>query len=111
MCWDCISVSVKIATNSQIVYNIIWPSENVPLPCSFHKCNMIPTETKETGKTESKTKKKNVLFRNSQFLMALQFCSHSLLLKKKKKTQNTVQLFRGSRENVKETKRKENTEK
>lgn len=35
-----------------------------------------------------KDKKKKVLFRNSQFLMALQFCSNSLLLK------STVQLFR-----------------
>lgn len=40
------------------------------------------------AKDNVKDNKKKVLFRNSQFLMALQFCSYSLLLK------NTVQLFR-----------------
>lgn len=40
------------------------------------------------AKDKVKDNKKKVLFRNSQFLMALQFCSNSLLLK------STVQLFR-----------------
>lgn len=48
----------------------------------YSKSNTIKSQD------EVKDNKKKVLFRNSQFLMALQFCSNSLLLI------GTVQLFR-----------------